>query len=165
MTTCRRCSTKAATPSMTWPPSPASLWSGTSARPSEFAEVASMGMELLASPYLESRAAAFIRRRMRNGRGPSIWKTSSSSCPYMAVVDGFQHWVYAEASENVTAADLDQQWEALWERFLPGVDWSGLGGRAADGLAPQAAPLPVPVLLRGVRPGAARSAAGLAQRA
>ena len=27
----------------------------------------------------------------------------------MAVVDAFQHWVYAEASLNVTTADLDAQ--------------------------------------------------------
>jgi oligoendopeptidase F len=44
----------------------------------------------------------------------------------MAVVDAFQHWVYADAPEEVTAAALDAKWSELWERFMVGIEYSGL---------------------------------------
>lgn len=44
----------------------------------------------------------------------------------MAVVDGFQHWVYVQAPDDVTASDMDAHWDKLWARFMPGVDWAGL---------------------------------------
>jgi oligoendopeptidase F len=34
--------------------------------------------------------------------------------------------VYAEAPQDVTPADLDRAWSALWDRFMPGIDYSGL---------------------------------------
>lgn len=92
----------------------------------EFAEVASMGMELLASPNLEASRGGFYTpedaARARNEHLEGIIQF----LPYMAVVDAFQHWVYAEAPEDVTARDLDAEWDKLWSRFLPGVDWTGL---------------------------------------
>ena len=51
----------------------------------------------------------------------------------MAVVDGFQHWVYAEAPESVTSAEMDTQWGLLWDRFMGGTDWSGLDGERGSG--------------------------------
>jgi oligoendopeptidase F len=43
----------------------------------------------------------------------------------MAVVDGFQHWVYTHPDEASDAAACDTAWDALWARFMVGVDWSG----------------------------------------
>jgi oligoendopeptidase F len=51
----------------------------------------------------------------------------------MAVVDAFQHWVYVEASENVTARDLDAVWSELWERFMPALDFRGLQAEKETG--------------------------------
>ena len=44
----------------------------------------------------------------------------------MAVVDAFQHWVYENPSSAADPANCDAQWDVLWERFMPGVDWGGL---------------------------------------
>ena len=53
--------------------------------------------------------------------------------PYMAVVDAFQHWVYTEAPEDVTADQLDATWSALWDRFMQDVDYGGLGTQLETG--------------------------------
>jgi oligoendopeptidase F len=44
----------------------------------------------------------------------------------MAVVDAFQHWVYTDPGAAADPANCDAQWAALWDRFIPGLDWSGL---------------------------------------
>jgi oligoendopeptidase F len=44
----------------------------------------------------------------------------------MAVVDAFQHWVYTHADEAMVSANCDRTWGELWERFMPGIDYSGL---------------------------------------
>ncbi|MDQ2799146.1 MAG: M3 family oligoendopeptidase [Armatimonadota bacterium] len=101
--------------------------------PMEFNEVASMAMELLALPYLEKDKGGFytpaeaVRARQEQLERIVLF------LPYMAVVDGFQHWVYAEAPENVTAADMDAQWGELWTRFMGGTDWSGLNAERITG--------------------------------
>lgn len=94
--------------------------------PSEFAEVASMAMELLSSPYLESDKGGFYspgeaaRARIQHLESVLLF------WPYMAVVDAFQHWVYENQQAALVADNLDSCWAQLWERFMPGVDWGGL---------------------------------------
>jgi oligoendopeptidase F len=95
--------------------------------PMEFCEVASMGMELLGAPYLERGRGGFYddpadARRAYAGHLEGIVQF----LPYMAVVDAFQHWVYTEAPEDVTPDRLDARWRALWDRFMPGIDYEGL---------------------------------------
>jgi len=92
---------------------------------SEFSEVASMAMELLAAPYLTRDAGGFMSsadaRRWRRRHLQKIilfW-------PYMAVVDAFQHWVYTDPDAAATPLACDAAWSALWQRFLPAVDWAG----------------------------------------
>ncbi len=101
--------------------------------PSEFAEVASMGMEMLASPYLESANGGFYSPADADRARAEHLEKIIQFFPYMAVVDGFQHWAYAEAGSDATAADMDRQWDALWQRFLPGVDWTGLEAQRTTG--------------------------------
>ena len=92
----------------------------------EFAEVASMAMELLSAPYLPSSQGGFYadadaaRARIEHLEGTILF------WPYMAVVDAFQHWVYEKPQAASDPANCDAQWDALWLRFMPGVDWSGL---------------------------------------
>ena len=94
--------------------------------PMEFAEVASMGMELLASPFLTKDEggfysdfeAAYARTEHLEGM-VLFW-------PFMAVVDSFQEWVYENPVEGADPDACDGQWGELWDRFMPAVDWSGL---------------------------------------
>jgi oligoendopeptidase F len=44
----------------------------------------------------------------------------------MAVVDAFQHWAYEHPEASADPENCDALWDALWQRFMPGVDWSGL---------------------------------------
>jgi len=101
--------------------------------PMEFNEVASMAMELLALPYLEADKGGFYTPEEAQRARQEQLERIVLFLPYMAVVDGFQHWVYAEAPEEVTAADMDAQWDSLWARFMGGVDWSGLEEERASG--------------------------------
>ncbi len=101
--------------------------------PMEFNEVASMAMELLALPYLEKERGGFYTPEDAVRAKQEQMEKIVLFLPYMAVVDGFQHWVYAEAPAQVTAADLDAKWDALWTRFMGGVDWSGLDAERVSG--------------------------------
>lgn len=101
--------------------------------PTEFAEVASMSMELLASPYLEKDKGGFYAPADAARARQEHLESIVQFLPYMAVVDAFQHWVYSEAPENVTAPDMDACWDRLWARFMPGVDWSGLENERQTG--------------------------------
>lgn len=93
--------------------------------PTEFAEVASMSMELLASPYLRKKDGGFYtddeaaRSMVDQLEGILIiW-------PYIALVDAFNHWANtAEDGRDPNAAD--KVWGELWDRFMVGQDWSGL---------------------------------------
>ena len=101
--------------------------------PMEFNEVASMAMELLALPYLSKDSGGFYTDDEAKRARREQFENIVLFLPYMAVVDGFQHWVYAEAPETVTAADMDAEWGRLWDRFMGGVDWSGLEDERVSG--------------------------------
>ena len=62
--------------------------------PAEFAEVASMGMELLASPYKTREYGGFYTDSEAARAMIELLETSITFWPYMAVVDAFQHLVY-----------------------------------------------------------------------
>jgi len=99
--------------------------------PMEFNEVASMAMELLASPYLAGNGTASAppfytpadaaRARIEHLESTILF------WPYMAVVDAFQHWVYTHVDQAGDPDNCDAQWSALWARYLPAVNWQGLG--------------------------------------
>jgi oligoendopeptidase F len=101
--------------------------------PMEFAEVASMGMELLASPYLEERGGGFYTPAEAARARVQHLETCLLFWPYMAVVDAFQHWAYQNPQEAAVPAGCDAAWTRLWQRFMPGVDWSGLDDELATG--------------------------------
>ena len=90
--------------------------------PMEFAEVASMGMELLASPYL---AEFYSQSDMAHARIEHL-ETMLLFWPFMAVVDSFQQWVYENPRAGSDPAACDAKWSELWSRFIPAVDYSGL---------------------------------------
>lgn len=92
----------------------------------EFAEVASMAMELLSAPYLSEHFGGFYSDRDAARARIEHLETSLLFWPYMAVVDAFQHWVYTHPKAANDPVNCDRHWSNLWERFMPGVDWGGL---------------------------------------
>lgn len=89
--------------------------------PIEFMEVASMSMEYLTAPYLDTfyAPADLARARIEHLEyGLLFW-------PYMAIVDGWQHWAYTHPDQAADLALCGAQWRALTARFMPDIDWSG----------------------------------------
>ncbi|HEY8966056.1 MAG TPA: M3 family oligoendopeptidase, partial [Candidatus Methylacidiphilales bacterium] len=89
--------------------------------PIEFCEVASMSMELLGAPYLEKFYSPEEAKRARRDHLEGIVKFF----PWMAIVDGFQHWLYTHPGHS--RAERKAAWLALMDRFGGIEDWSGLG--------------------------------------
>lgn len=102
--------------------------------PDEFSEVASYGLYHLAAPYLGSdlggplAPADAARSHARFVEG-----IITRDLPAFARGDAFQHWVYAHAPEDVRPEDLDAKWIELSDRFIPWIDWAGLGAERAAG--------------------------------
>ncbi len=92
--------------------------------PIEFAEVASMTMELLTMPYWDAfypNQADANRARRKQLEG------SISLLPWIATIDAFQHWVYQNPTH--TRNDRAKAWLQLEDRFgTQGhrVSWEGL---------------------------------------
>lgn len=92
---------------------------------SEMAEVASMSMELLSSPYLRNEdggfydAADYARARMEHLEG------IVSLLTWVATVDAFQQWLYTDPAATDREA-RDAKWLETWARFDPDTDWTGL---------------------------------------
>ncbi len=88
--------------------------------PIEFAEVASMTMELFAFPYLgefydEAQASRARRKHLED---------LAILLPWIATIDAFQHWLYTHPDHS--RDDRTACWLDLDERFGPAVSWSGL---------------------------------------
>jgi len=91
----------------------------------EFAEVASMSMELLAAPYLtRANGGFYTEAEAARARVDHLTKLVRFWC-YMAVVDGFQHWIYTHIDDAKDADKCDAKWTELWQRFMPVEDWTG----------------------------------------
>lgn len=86
----------------------------------DLCEVHSMGMEFLVLPYINEffkpkDAAKFAKER---------WHEAIYTLCYICVVDEFQHWVYANPKAGVRARD--KKWDELYDKYLPGLDFSGI---------------------------------------
>ena len=88
--------------------------------PTEFCEVASMGMEALGSVHLDVFYGKRDAERARRRWFEDILKVF----PWIATIDAFQHEVYLRP--DATAADRRGMWLAQRERFKGGDDWIGL---------------------------------------
>jgi oligoendopeptidase F len=94
--------------------------------PAEFAEVASMGMELLASPYKTKERGGFYTDGEQARTMIEFLEGIITFLPYMALVDAFQHWIYENPSVSADASNCEEKWAELWDRFMVGIDYSGL---------------------------------------
>ncbi|MDQ7024018.1 MAG: M3 family oligoendopeptidase [Anaerolineae bacterium] len=93
--------------------------------PMEFNEVASMAMELLASPYLtEDKGGYFSEADASRFRADHL-KGIIDFWPYMAVVVAFQHWIYTNHDLATDPLECDKKWLELWGRFMKNADYSG----------------------------------------
>jgi oligoendopeptidase F len=91
----------------------------------EFDEVASMSMELLAGAKLDLPGGFYNKRDAARARIATL-EGIITFWPYMSVVDLFQHWVYEHPAEARDPKNCDRTWAALWDQYMQGVDWSGL---------------------------------------
>ncbi|MGE5926167.1 MAG: M3 family oligoendopeptidase [Gemmatimonadota bacterium] len=90
---------------------------------SEVAELASMSMELLASPYLAE--AGFYSKVEAESAELEHLEDVLITLAHIASVDAFQTWIYT-SGEGGDAAARDAAWLRFRGRFERGVDWSGL---------------------------------------
>ncbi len=88
--------------------------------PMEFAEVASMSMELTSLPFLNEFYSEEDANRARREQFESVIQI----LPWVATIDAFQHWVYTNPTH--TRAERSEYWLSLLKRFGPDVDWTGL---------------------------------------
>jgi oligoendopeptidase F len=87
--------------------------------PIEFCEVASMSMELLGIEFIEEFYSAADANRARR----THLEGTIGFFPWMATVDGFQHWVYTHPGHS--HAERAAAWMELMDRFGGDVDWTG----------------------------------------
>ena len=92
--------------------------------PAEFAEVASIGMELIASPYKTKDCGGFYTESEAARAMIELLENCITFWPYMALVDAFQHWIYEHPEEGSDASKCEEKWAELWDRFRPGIDYS-----------------------------------------
>ena len=94
--------------------------------PAEFAEVASIGMELIASPYKTKDCGGFYTESEAARAMIELLENCITFWPYMALVDAFQHWIYEHPQDGSDASKCEEKWAELCDRFRPGIDYSGL---------------------------------------
>ena len=99
----------------------------------EFAEVASQTMELLMLPYLSNNEGGFYNEEDAARAKREGLERVMLALPNLAYADAFQHWLYAEAPEDVSIEAIDAKWIELSEQFAPGVNWAGLEHLRAKG--------------------------------
>jgi oligoendopeptidase F len=89
--------------------------------PLEFAEVASMSLELLARPYWDIVFGEEDRRRI----GVKQLEHDLAFLPFMASLDEFQDWVYTHP-DGESPGKRAECWRALDAKYRPHVDYTDL---------------------------------------
>lgn len=88
--------------------------------PIEFSEVASMGMECLALPYMH----VFYHDADRRRAARQFFEKIIRFFPFMARIDAFQHHVYTHVADGPD--HWSDHWQHLTRRFASDIDWTGL---------------------------------------
>lgn len=88
--------------------------------PTEFSEVASMGMEVLSLPHLD---VFYPREEDQRRAQREFFESVVRLLAWVATVDAFQHQVYTHPRH--TRSERATWWVATFRRFRRGVDWSG----------------------------------------
>jgi len=106
---------------------------GVRSYPFEFAEVASMSIELLALPYLLEDKGGFFSEEALAYYVIDQLEGALHSWSYQAVVVMFQHWAYTQDHLAEDPVHCDKVWTNLWHQYSPGVDYTGLEDWVATG--------------------------------
>jgi len=88
--------------------------------PLEFAEVASMSLELLGRPYFREVYKPEEVERVKQDQLKKIVEFF----PFMSMIDSFQHWVYTNEINGREARG--EKWQELNKKFQPYLDMTGL---------------------------------------
>lgn len=88
----------------------------------EFAEVASMTMELLTMPYWDEFYSD--QKELSRARREQLGQRSVGILAWIAQIDAFQHWIYTNPRH--TREERTKKWIELDGRFGHAVSWSGL---------------------------------------
>lgn len=88
--------------------------------PIEFAEVASMSMELIAHPFLDEFLTEEEAGRARRQHLEGVVTTLC----WVATIDSFQHWLYTHPHHTRDQRDI--YWLELQALYGPDVSWDGL---------------------------------------
>ncbi|HKV87583.1 MAG TPA: M3 family oligoendopeptidase [Candidatus Dormibacteraeota bacterium] len=93
---------------------------------SEMAEVASMSMELLASPFIDRDNGGYYTDDEARRSRIDLLEGIMLFFPHCASVDAFQQWAYV-SEEGRDVAARDRKWLELRTRFEgDSLDWTGL---------------------------------------
>ena len=92
--------------------------------PIEFAEVASMSMELLSMPHWGGANGFYSDQANHNRAIREQLEGSISMLAWIATIDAFQHFIYGNPEH--THEQRTQHWLELDERFGSDVSWDGL---------------------------------------
>tara|TARA_B100000945_G_scaffold319664_1_gene327412 strand:+ start:475 stop:2193 length:1719 start_codon:yes stop_codon:yes gene_type:complete len=87
--------------------------------PIEFAEVASMSMELLTQPWWDKFYDSEEVDRARKSHLEGV----IFLLPWIATIDSFQHWIYA--NPNHSRQERAEVWQSIRDRFGSEMDWTG----------------------------------------
>jgi oligoendopeptidase F len=91
----------------------------------EIAELASLSMELLASPRLVASAGGFYAEEdARRARADHLEGVIAILC-HIASIDAFQHWIYTDP-DGADRDRRDARWLEIRDRFQPAIDGEGL---------------------------------------
>ncbi len=101
--------------------------------PDTFQEFAAISMTYLAMPFLFQDQGGFYPVSERARFQAFLLYEPLRWLPYIARFDVFQHWLYTDAPEDVTAAQLDAKWIELSQQFEPDVNWSKYERKCAYG--------------------------------
>lgn len=88
--------------------------------PTEFSEVASMGMEMLSLPHLD---VFYPEEPDRRQARREFFEGVVRLLPWVATVDAFQHQLYTQPGH--TREERARWWRDVFRRFRGKVDWSG----------------------------------------
>jgi oligoendopeptidase F len=88
--------------------------------PLEFAEVASMSMELMGRPYLHYIYNEKDLNRVKKDQLVKIIEFF----PFMSMIDSFQHWVYT--TDKNGRKERGDKWQELNKKFQPYLNMKGL---------------------------------------
>ena len=93
---------------------------------SEMAEVASMSMELLASPFISMESGGYYTEGDARRSRIDLLEAIILFFPHCASVDAFQHWIYLDEAGRDSRA-RDRKWLDMRRRFEgDSIDWTGL---------------------------------------